>query len=308
MNLSEYTLVSFGDSFTFGQDIVQEPPLNLDPDSRFIKEKLYKEECNDKAYTQVVADRLGFKDSINFGVLAGSNDRSIANLESFLRNNPKKKVFVLFNFTNPGRYVQFFKVDGENEYDSVDMAPNWNGWKTDHNHDYTGINSKTISQNWTYFRNTIQEVYNHIKQRRAVYYILSSYNVPYVTFDVLNDMDYRILRDNPLQYISNRNIDGCYSSLLYNDDENYVFKEMDFLKAYYQELVDKSPLLTHITIDKLNKRSCVNRYIINKGKKLHNDEKYYMSDNHGPETGHWNSEGHIEVAKLIEKFINERYK
>ncbi len=33
-----------------------------------------------------------------------------------------------------------------------------------------------------------------------------------------------------------------------------------------------------------------------------------MSDNHGPKTGHWNSEGHIEVAKLIEKFINERYK
>ncbi len=306
MNFSEYTLVSFGDSFTFGQDIVQEPPLNLD--SRFIKEKLYKEECNNKAYTQVVADRLGFKDSINFGVLGSSNDRSTANLESFLRNNPKKKVFVLFNFTNPGRYVQFFKVDGENEYDVIDMTPGWDGWKTDHNHDYTGINSKTISHNWTYFRNTIQDVYNHIKQRRAVYYILSSYNVPHVTFDGLNDMDYRILRDNPLQYISNRNRDGCYSSLLYNDDENYVFKEMDFLKAYYQELVDKSPLLTHITIDKWNNRSCVNGYIINKGKKLHNDEKYYMSDNHGPDTGHWNSEGHIEVAKLIEKFINERYK
>ena len=318
MNFSEYTLVSFGDSFTFGQDIVQEPPLNLDSDSRFIKEKLYKEECNDKAYTQVVADRLGFKDSINFGVLAGSNDRSIANLESFLRNNPKKKVFVLFNFTVTSRYIQFFKIDGEDKYELVNIS---NGFfskvvntlteDTFHGKDrkkYTGINQKSLAQNWTFFRNNIQDVYNHIKQRRAVYYILSSYNVPYVTFDGLNDMDYRILRDNPLQYISNRNIDGCYSSLLYNDDENYVFKEMDFLKAYYQELVDKSSLLTHIPIDKLNKRSCVNGYIINKGKKLHNDEKYYMSDNHGPETGHWNSEGHIEVAKLIEKFINERYK
>ena len=318
MDFSEYTLVSFGDSFTFGQDIVQEPPLNLDSDSRFIKEKLYKEECNDKAYTQVVADRLGFKDSINFGVLGGSNDRSTLNLESFLRNNPKKKVFVLFNFTGTSRYIQFFKIDGEDKYELVNIS---NGFfskvvntlteDTFHGKDmkkYTGINQKSLAQNWTYFRNTIQEVYNHIKQRRAVYYILSSYNVPYVTFDVLNDMDYRILRDNPLQYISNGNIDGCYSSLLYNDDENYVFKEMDFLKAYYQELVDKSPLLTHITIDKLNKRSCVNGYIINKGKKLHNDEKYYMSGNHGPEGCHWNSEGHIEVAKLIEKFINERYK
>jgi hypothetical protein len=304
MNFSEYTLVSFGDSFTFGQDIVQAPPYHYDRD-KFIKEKLYKEECNDKAYTQVVADRLGFKDSINFGVLGSSNDRSTANLESFLRNNPKKKVFVLFNFTSSSRYVQFFKVDGENEYDVVDMTPGFDGWKTDHNHwktdhnhDYTGINSKTISQNWTYFRNTIQEVYNHIKQRRAVYYILSSYDVPYVTFDVLNDMDYRILRDNPLQYISNRNIDGCYSSLLYNDDENYVFKEMDFLKAYYQELVDNTPLLkNHLIKLKLN------NYIWKIGIDRYDDKNHYMTDN-----GHWNSEGHIEVAKLIEKFINERYK
>ena len=300
MNFSEYTLVSFGDSFTFGQDIVQAPPRWW---STFALEKLYKEECNDKAYTQVVADRLGFKDSINFGVLAGSNDRSTANLESFLRNNPKKKVFVLFNFTVTSRYIQFFKIDGEDKYDLQNIFTQWN-----HPRKYTGINKKSLAQNWTYFRNTMQDVYNHIKQRRAVYYILSSYNVPYVTFDGLNDMDYRILRDNPLQYISNRNRDGCYGFLLYNDDENYVFKEMDFLKAYYQELVDKSPLLTHIPIDKLNKRSCVNGYIINKGKKLHNDEKYYMSDNHGPEGCHWNSEGHIEVAKLIEKFINERYK
>ena len=318
MDFSEYTLVSFGDSFTFGQDIVQEPPLNLDSDSRFIKEKLYKEECNDKAYTQVVADRLGFKDSINFGVQGGSNDRSTLNLESFLRNNPKKKVFVLFNFTVISRYIQFFKIDGEDKYELVNIS---NGFfskvvntlteDTFHGKDrkkYTGINQKSLAQNWTFFRNSIQEVYNHIKQRRAVYYILSSYNVPYVTFDVLNDMDYRILRDNPLQYISNSNIDGCYSYLLYNDDESYVFKEMDFLNSYCEELVNNTPLLTHIPIDKLNKRSCVNGYIINKGKKLHNDEKYYMSDNHGPKTGHWNSEGHIEVAKLIEKFINERYK
>ena len=180
MDFSEYTLVSFGDSFTFGQDIVQVP--SLDSDNRFIKEKLYKEECNDKAYTQVVADRLGFKDSINFGVQGGSNDRSLMLLESFLRNNPKKKVFVLFNFTVTSRYIQFFKIDGEDKYELVNIS---NGVYDIDRKKYTGINKKSLAQNWTYFRNTIQEVYNHIKQRRAVYYILSSYNVPYVTFDTL---------------------------------------------------------------------------------------------------------------------------
>ena len=192
------------------------------------------------------------------------------------------------------------------------MTPGFDGWKTDHNHDYTGINSKTVAQNWTFFRNNIQDVYNHIKQRRAVYYILSSYNVPYVTFDGLNDMDYRILRDNPLQYISNRNIDGCYSSLLYNDDENYVFKEMDFLNSYYEELVNNTPLLNHLLMDysvknlhNLNgkiEKVDMNNYIWKIGIDRYDDKNHYMTDN-----CHWTTEGHIEVAKVLEKFINERY-
>jgi len=314
MNFSEYTLVSFGDSFTFGEDTVPFPDLTTvyDRESADKVEKRYIINCNKNSYTQFLADNLGFKDSLNFGFKGASNDRSMMNLESFLRNNPKKKVFVLFNFSNEQRYVQFFKRDDKNEYDVVDMTPGFDGWKTDHNHDYTGINSKTVAQNWTFFRNNIQEVYNHIKQRRAVYYILSSYDVPYITFDGINDMDACILRDNPLQYISNRNIDGCYSSLLYNDDENYVFKEMDFLNSYYEELVNNTPLLNHLLMDysvknlhNLNgkiEKVDMNNYIWKIGIDRYDDKYHYMTDN-----CHWTTEGHIEVAKVLEKFINERY-
>ena len=152
MNFSEYTLVSFGDSFTFGEDTIPKPDFGETVDKKL--EKKYIEECNNNSYTQFLAENLGFKDSINFGLLGASNDRSMMLLESFLRSNPKKKVFIVFNFTDPNRYVQFFKVDDEKKYDVIDMTAGFDGWKT-HNQVYPGINSKTIAHNWTFFRNNI---------------------------------------------------------------------------------------------------------------------------------------------------------
>jgi hypothetical protein len=301
MNFSEYTLVSFGDSFTFGEDTVPKPDFGETVDKKL--EKKYIEECNNNSYTQFLAENLGFKDSINFGLLGASNDRSMMLLESFLRSNPKKKVFIIFNFTNSLRYVQFLKVDGEKKYDIIDMAPTFEDWKTENRHPYTGINSKTVAQNWTFFRNSIQDVYNHIKQRRAVYYILSSYNVPYITFDGINDVDARMLRDNPLQYINKDKIDGCYGNFLYNDDENYIFKEQDFLNSYYEELVNETPLLNHLTIKDMKQNVNLLSYISSLGNSHNGDVDHYIS-NYGI---HWNIDGHMEVAILLYKFINERY-
>jgi len=303
MNLSEYTLVSFGDSFTFGEDTIPKPEFLMREPVDTELEQEYITGCNSNSYTQFLTESLGFKDSINFGLLGASNDRSMMLLESFLRSNPKKKVFIIFNFTNSLRYVQFLKVDGEKKYDIIDMAPTFEDWKTENRHPYTGINSKTVAQNWTFFRNSIQDVYNHIKQRRAVYYILSSYNVPYITFDGINDVDARMLRDNPLQYINKDKIDGCYGNFLYNDDENYIFKEQDFLNSYYEELVNETPLLNHLTIKDMKQNVNLLSYISSLGNSHNGDVDHYIS-NYGI---HWNIDGHMEVAILLYKFINERY-
>lgn len=303
MNFSEYTLVSFGDSFTFGEDTIPKPEFLMREPVDTELEQEYITGCNSNSYTQFLTESLGFKDSINFGLLGASNDRSMMLLESFLRSNPKKKVFIIFNFTNSLRYVQFLKVDGEKKYDIIDMAPTFEDWKTENRHPYTGINSKTVAQNWTFFRNSIQDVYNHIKQRRAVYYILSSYNVPYITFDGINDVDARMLRDNPLQYINKDKIDGCYGNFLYNDDENYIFKEQDFLNSYYEELVNETPLLNHLTIKDMKQNVNLLSYISSLGNSHNGDVDHYIS-NYGI---HWNIDGHMEVAILLYKFINERY-
>jgi hypothetical protein len=306
MDFSEYTLVSFGDSFTFGEDTVPAPDFTTVQDSTLADTvvKRYKSDCNKNSYTQFLAESLGFKDSLNFGTRGSSNERSMTNLESFLRSNPKKKIFVLFNFTQTSRYVQFFKEEKGEEYSVEDMLSHHPDLPLD-SPKYIGINSKIIAQNWTYFRNSMQDVYSHVTHRRMVYYILSSYNIPYVTFDGINDTDAVMIKNNSLKYINKKNIGGGYGNFMYNDDENYVFKEMDFLNSYYQELIDKSPLLTHLVFLNSHELEVENMHTyIRTLAKSHpfNNPDYFT----GP-TGHWNTEGHIEVAKLIEKFINERY-
>ena len=311
MDFSEYTLVSFGDSFTFGEDTVPGPEFLMTENFSHLNcnfntelEQKYISECHSNAYTQFLAESLGFKDSLNFGTRGSSNERSMTNLESFLRSNPKKKVFVLFNFTNSSRYVQFFKEEKGEEYSVEDMLAHQSSFPSD-SPKYIGINSKIIAQNWTYFRNSMQDVYSHVKHRRMVYYILSSYNIPYVTFDGINDTDAVMIKNNSLKYINKTNIGGGYGNFMYNDDENYVFKEMDFLNSYYQELIDKSPLLTHLVFLDSHELEVPNMFAYIRT--LAKSQPFNNPDYFTGLTDHWNTEGHIEVAKRIEKFINERY-
>jgi len=301
MNFSEYTLVSFGDSFTFGQDIV--PIYKHQPHG---SPKQWKKDCNLNSYTQVIADRMGFKDCLNFGVLAGSNERSFTLVESFLRTNPDKKVFVLFNFTSASRFMNIFKVDNKRQYDIVDVTPtttnNVKAREWIREEKYTNINVKSIVHQYTYWRNSVQDVYSHIRDRRNLYYLLSSYNTPHVTFDVLNNTDSLMLRDNPLEYILSN--DGFGIDFMYKDDADYVLKEMDFFRSYYNEILTNTPLLCHMGIDELDGQKNVSEYLNSKAKFELEDVNYYSAI----EGGHWNIEGHHEVGELIGNFIKKKYK
>ena len=301
MNFSEYTLVSFGDSFTFGQDTV--PGYKHQAHGLPAIHKQWKKDCNVNSYTQVIADRMGFKDNLNFGIIGGSNERSLTLLESFLRTNPDKKVFVLFNFTSASRFLNIFKVDGKNQYDIVDLIPNVEAREWISEERYTSINEKSIIKHYTYWRNSVQDVYSHIKDRRNLYYLLSSHNTPHVTFDIINNTDALMLRDNPLEYILSN--DGFGVDFMYKDDADYVLKEMDFFKSYYTEILTNTPLLCHMGIDELGGVSNLAGYLNSKAKFEYEDKNYYSTIYSG---GHWNIEGHHEVGKLIEDFIKKKYK
>ena len=298
---SDYTLISFGDSFTFGQDTVAPRKRNTDLSAAdwleanrtgttlsYGDQATWKKECNKLSYSQVIADKMGFKDVINFGVMGGSNDRSLQLIEMFLRRNPTMKVFVLFNFTSTSRYQQFLKVSNEEEYHSVDFNFNFDTTKCV----YDGINEESIGNQYTYWKNQIQDVYNHVKDRRSLYYMLSTYKVPYVSFDIMNYTDTLMLRDNPINYIKGYGKDGVLINLMYNDEE-YDFREFDYIQSYYDELVNDTPLLSHMTVRNGPQTKYMKNCILG--------EEYFEPG------GHWNANGHIEYAKLVEKYINENY-
>ena len=310
MDFSEYTLVSFGDSFTFGQDII---PRSGDIHHRGKENsKKWKLECNEKSYTQVLCDKMGFKDNLNFGVPGASNERSLNLLDSFLRQNPTLKVFVLFNFTASARHLNLLKIDNASTYDIVEMTSNDTDWMD--RSKYTGINRKSVGEHYTYFRNNMQEMYHHIRDRRMLYNMLSAYSVPHVTFDVLNDIDARMLIDNPIEYINDN--DGVGIINLYRSDESYVFTKMEIFESYYKELSDNYYLLSHIGIDRLAGNNNVNIFIEQLDQDKDDGNVIYRGDGTKESDyccykseygGHWSPEGHIEVAKLIEKYINENH-
>ena len=308
MDFSEYTLVSFGDSYTFGYNAVpksaglMEPHQGLPSQQRTDLEKNWKLSCNNFSYTQVIADNMGFKNSLNFGVPGGSNDRSLMLLESFLRSNPTLKIFVLFNFTSSSRFMQYFNAMDTKKYENLDIHVHPESLiaiAIEENR-YPGVNKRSLNAQYSIWRSGIQEVYYHIRDRRSLYNMLSSNNIPHATFDGINDVDYRILRDNPMNYIDIN--DGIGMDFMWNDDESYVFKPMNFFESYYQELIDKSPLLTHMTSVDLKIDSHSEYEIRNIDSWAGEHSGFHIEND-----GHWNTEGHIAVAKLIEKFINERY-
>lgn len=188
------------------------------------------------------------------------------------------------------------------KYDIVEMSTQLN--QCEEEKMYVGITEKSIENYYTYFRNDAQEIYQHIKDKRMLYYMLSTHSTPHVTFDLLNQIDYRMVQDNPLQHINECWKDTIGLGYMYSADENYVFTEMDYFNSYYRELMEGTSLLSHIGIDYLNGALNATEYIRRLG-----EERYenYPNGYYTSEFGkHWSSEGHIEFAKLIEKYINEK--
>jgi hypothetical protein len=110
-----------------------------------------------------------------------------------------------------------------------------------------------------------------------------------------------MLRDNPLKYILSN--DGFGVDFMYKDDADYVLKEMDFFRSYYNEILTNTPLLCHMGIDELEGHKNIVEHLNSKAELEHEDINYYSAI----EGGHWNTKGHIKASEVIEKFINERY-
>ena len=306
MDFSEYTLVSLGDSFTFGQETTPDPKILPGEDPRTFGRR-WKKACNKLSFTNRLTERLEFKYNVNFGIMGGCNENSLTILESFLRSNPNMKIFVLFNFTSSGRMMNFFQLPEQKVYHKRNVVPH-HAVEIETLKDY-GINSKDVANYYTLWNNSIQEVYNHIGYRRRLQHILSFYKTPYISFDIANNTDYLINRDNPLRYVGPKHqhsIDGHFFDDMYTD-ERFNFPEFDYVTSYIDNVINEvPPLHNHLTMRDMNGSRNLIEYMALKAISEGLNENYYYAKkiNDG---GHWTEDGHIVATELLQKKINERY-
>ena len=293
MNFSDYTLVSFGDSFTFGQGAgkdTRESLIQKNPDSIAGWQIEYRNQSNENSYTRFISDELKFKNYLNAANPGASNGSILFNLSRFLTSNKDKKVFIIVGLTLPDRefYITKFndRIKDDSELSTRYLSESvWSSNipqalrnKRDKElypptlklsdrwfNDYFGywVNKENI-----YFR-SFNEIYTIIK-------LLQESGHPHIVVDVINDLN-KIIDKNFNIGFSNlydrnyedRIMDSAESLGLNNFSQSNKLKNENFLTTTYEIYKNEleQSMLTHEymwdflekdTSKKLEKRSWIN--------------------------------------------------
>lgn len=182
MDYSDYTLVSFGDSFTFGQGVIPHYN-NADYDREY-----WKEQCHASSYTKFVGDKLNFKDVINLGIPGNSNTNIVFQIENYLRNN--NKVFVLYNLTQQAR-TSVHLYDPEYKRFALENISINNFDKRQNQLDF-----KWFNKYFDTYRNGAQLIHEYVDLLHRLDTIFARYDTRNLGVDILGDIPSIILGNN----------------------------------------------------------------------------------------------------------------
>lgn len=316
MNFSEYTLISFGDSYTFGDGLVPIDKSNKKELSERYADNVRK--THQLTYTAHICRNLGFKDFINFGIPGGGNGHSIMHLMNFLEQTPNRKFFVLFNVTDPQR-IETVKINPEGKNATL------------HNINYAGFVSdkgRNIADTiYSNFLTTETLIYNHVKFLYTLKTILKAYRCRYLVFDILNTVEKHIINEPRFRMRS-----GSYF------DHNMKYQGVNYIDDVYNIYIDKLHEGEHIIDNYLNYNWFINNkskkhkgrpvynldlatkaeYLsrIDPDRKLGSGEKY-TKDEHNIwirdciskiDNGHWNELGHSVASGILGEAIESIYR
>ena len=273
MNFSEYTLLSVGDSFAFGQGTIEHYHVKhgSKADQTDSVRQEWKTKCNSHSYVKHIEKELNFKQSVNLALPGCSDELSLINAEAWLNKNPKEKVFLLFSLTDPQRQIFF---DKEKQLDFLNTFK----YTSDKNLDYYyGILNNDISLTFkTYqFRKTLKR-------------FIDSNNLKHYIFSPRDNMDERIVKRRKYW---NTSIDEGI------DHWNKLGIADDF-KNWLNNIEDEKTLgKNYLTINKLlaEKQEIA---IFDWLKNTCNPLSSY-------DDAHYNIEAHIKISQLISAQIQQ---
>jgi len=273
MNFSEYTLLSVGDSFAFGQGTIEHYHANhgLKSDHTDAIRQEWKTKCNSHSYVKHVEKELNFKQSVNLALPGCSDELSLINAEAWLNKNPKEKVFLLFSLTDPQRQIFF---DKEKQLDFLNTFK----YTSDKNLDYYyGI-----------LNNDISLTFKTYQFRKALKRFIDSSNLKHYIFSPRDNMDERIVKRRKYW---NKTIDegiDHWNKLGLADDFKNWLNNIEDEKTLGKDYLTINKLLSEkqeITIFDWLKNTC-------------NPLSSY-------DDAHYNTEAHIKISQLISAQIQQ---
>lgn len=335
MNFSEYTLISFGDSYTYGDGLA--PHVNTtnlfrvwqkwaNDDKKQANKaliKAYEENAKlsrEKSYTALIAKLLGFKDYINFGVPGGSNGTSVRLLKTYMRQNPNKKVFAIINLTEAQR-TPYIPGRHQNTKHKTISSASVRQLETETNAVITETVFTNFLTHWTL-------VYNHIQMLYDIEDTVNMYNIPYVMFDIVNTMDHNLEREYKLH---ENEIDINYGTY-FGTNMKHHFPNNDFtvdiVKEYVTRISNNTTLKHYLDYAWLRENEKQNEHkycpIINFAtlirSNFYNKHQARFGDNKTKllklekqqlisniDNAHWSPLGHTMCAEYLANYIKREY-
>lgn len=340
MNFSEYTLVSFGDSYTFGQgtldtDTVIGIKSHLDSimatgKSHDDTQREFRRRSNKRSYTKQLEKLLGFKNSINLGIMGASNERTAMMLENLLNEtDPNRKLFICINLTSPLRY-EFLQTEVEARPPSYRLET-LRGELLEG--DTTTLNAgaklqfNTLSQSfWIDFFTKLytgeHTLMYHSRTMKSIITLLQHSGRPYVMFDGLNDICQQLdmgninkdgfnNQDARVESLDSElyelGLGGCdalpriltnYTTMV-NNCKHY------FNYNYYTstEFIENNP-----TYAKYHDNGILYQYPV---KNMSGIVKNHMRSNNVPNFGytecnHWTKDTHLFIAEVLKEYIDNQ--
>ena len=327
MNYSDYTLISLGDSFTFGQgsyksgldlhDFTMEMQIKEGNNSKDYFRTKYRILNNDASYTSHLSKNMNFKNSVNLGTMGSSNYNTLQYLHRIINSaSSNDKLFFCINLTCPTRheYLQAFMSASRKEQaniftarrDMLDPGPSDIKGRPVQRLPLNSVSKRFWEDYWVSLYTSEHVLYSHIKVFRELSMILKSSGCPYIIFDGINDTDYQIKRRNisfkdklEVPFVDNMYEELQDIGLNITSIDNVLEEYVDMSSNFPHYFNFKTRCETHPENSDPSNRT-VNTWAVALGKQL-------SLKNYGlTKCNHWDLELNRRVAKLLEDYIRKQ--
>jgi len=318
MNWSESTLVSFGDSFTFGQGTEGEGISYIEYTEKYKKLdnkqiiKQWIERSNSASYTTLLAKKLGCFKFVNLGHMGASNQHTILYLREFIRKNHKSTNVYLIGLTDPWRHITLQYKEPKRKHtnygpylcfetirpDVVDLLSEQKKLYSSNYH--KNLDSRFWGNYITSFRTHENVLYSHIDNYYTICEILKGKQ--YFMFDIMNNIDYQISRTTmPEVHVDQQHFQNV-------KEDNLVkagFKSLDipnkFIYEYTQHVINNKRYFDYYTLNHYYKYKKTKKQLANLDVLMHDYGYTAKYDTH------WNSAGHQKVTDILHNYITNIY-